>query len=147
MMQRCAGIASVVAATCVILALISANLSRGDTRTELEPSVFDLTSSIGTNRARTDLDPGSLQGLIQAAAGSLDSSSWPSLGQHAMRRRHGMKHVNGPALTLQQHETTQQRIEHNLRASHRLKQSLGSTIAKYFTTVRSVKDDQGTFLG
>lgn len=25
--------------------------------------------------------------------------------------------------------------------------SLGKTIAQYFTTVRSIKDDQGTFLG
>ena len=58
-----------------------------------------------------------------------------------------MKHVNGPALTLQQHETTQRRIERNLRAAHKLKRSLGSTIAQYFSTVRSVKDDQGTFLG
>ncbi len=87
--------------------------------------------------------------MVQAAETS--RSRWGNDGRSASRRRlwgrHGMKHINGPALSLQQHETTQRRIERNLRAAHTLKRSLGSTIAQYFTTVRSVKDDQGTFLG
>ncbi len=135
-------------ATCLALAVSISSAADPSPAPESLESIFDLTSSL-RKRPRTDIDPGSLQGLVQAADSG--GSRWGSDGRGASRRRlwgrHGLKHVNGPALSLQQHETTQRRIERNLRAAHTLKRSLGSTIAQYFTTVRSVKDDQGTFLG
>ncbi len=135
-------------AMCLALAVsISSTADPSPTPNSLE-SIFDLTSSL-RKRPRTDIDPGSLRGLVQAAESG--GSRWGHDARGASRRRlwgrHGLKHINGPALSLQQHETTQRRIERNLRAAHTLKRSLGSTIAQYFTTVRSVKDDQGTFLG
>jgi hypothetical protein len=47
----------------------------------------------------------------------------------------------------QEKETTQADRKASDAEAPMLRASLGQTIAKYFTTVRSVKDDQGTFLG
>ncbi len=135
-------------ATCLALAVSISSFSDPAPAPDSLESIYDITASL-RKRPRTDIDPGSLRGLVQAAESG--GSRWGNDGRGASRRRlwgrHGMKHVNGPALSLQQHETTQRRIQRNLRAAHSLKFSLGSTIAKYFTTVRSIKDDQGTFLG
>ena len=141
----------VAVATCIALAVSISSTSEPSPTPDALESIFDLTSSL-RKRPRTDIDPGSLRGLVQAAESTQSGKSrWGNDARGASRRRlwgrHGMKHVNGPALSLQQRETTQRRIERNLRAAHTLKRSLGSTIAQYFTTVRSVKDDQGTFLG
>ncbi len=52
-----------------------------------------------------------------------------------------------PGIRSQEHETTQTDRKTSDAQAPALRASLGETIAKYFTTVRSVKDDQGTFLG
>lgn len=48
---------------------------------------------------------------------------------------------------LQEQTTTQKDRRQSDAQAPALRNALGETIAKYFTTVRSVKDDQGTFLG
>ena len=144
----------VAAAVCMIVICHStANYFSSDNanvQPESLESIFDLTSAL-RKRPRTDLDPGSFEGLVQAAESDgsrgRDEDSTSGSGRRRHWSRHGLKHINGPALSLQQHETTQRRIERNLRAAHQLKRSLGNTIARYFSTVRTVKDDQGTFLG
>eukprot|EP00960_Hanusia_phi_P064554 765826-Hanusia_phi.AAC.9 len=47
---------------------------------------------------------------------------------------------------LQEQETTQSDRKASDSQTPILRNALGKTLAKYFTTVRSVKDDQGTFL-
>jgi hypothetical protein len=141
-----ASVASVIIIASVYLAFDSSSFGTASKGPSSLESIYDLTSSL-RKRPRTDLDPGSLQGLVQAAENGGSKSNDDDSTRSRLWARRGMKHVNGPALTLQQHETTQRRIERNLRAAHKLKRSLGSTIARYFSTVRSVKDDQGTFLG
>ncbi|EKX38382.1 hypothetical protein GUITHDRAFT_154739 [Guillardia theta CCMP2712] len=92
-------------------------------------------------RARTDLDPGSLQGLIAAADGGSMHSSWQDRPRHQSRDR------TFDSLTrLQEQETTQSDRKASDSQAPILRNALGKTLAKYFTTVRSVKDDQGTFI-
>jgi hypothetical protein len=140
--------AALAIAFLVVTMFVDATPSGPKKEVSLE-SIFDLTSTL-RKRPRTDLDPGSFQGLVQAAEGGSSQFHRGSASDGFLastRQRHGLRHINGPVLTLQQHETTQRRIHNNLIGTRALKRSLGSTIAQYFSTVRSVKDDQGTFLG
>ncbi len=94
--------------------------------------------------ARTDLDPGSLRGLEEAAGGE----GYMGIGGGGgATTRLGQETEAGELEQLQEKETTQSDRRRADEEAPKLRRSLGSTIAKYFTTVRKVKDDQGTFLG
>mmetsp|Transcript_33951 Transcript_33951/g.52909 ORF Transcript_33951/g.52909 Transcript_33951/m.52909 type:complete len:163 (+) Transcript_33951:21-509(+) len=94
-----------------------------------------------SHRARMDLDPGSLNGLLAAANGE------DMYGDASRTTKLGDETAADELASLQERETTQSDVKSYDETTPSLKQSLGKTIAQYFTTVRSVKDDQGTFLG
>ena len=103
------------------------------------PKTVDLKS-----RPREDLDPGSLAGLLQAASGSGTGHDALSAGRTT---RLGEETEGEELAQLQGSTTTQADIKKSDSEAPSIRQSIGRTIAKYFTTVRSIKDDQGTFLG
>jgi hypothetical protein len=112
-----------------------------------EPSI-----GLSMQRARTDLDPGSLQGLLAAAQGKDDTFS--SDGDSTADLSGGRTQQLGEESAVDELAAIQQRMSNTKVAkataapkNKQEKQALGKTIAQYFTTVRSIKDDQGTFLG
>ena len=105
-------------------------------------------------RARTDIDPGSLTGLLAAAQGkdatfSSDGSANADLSSGRVTQL-GQESAIDELAALQQ-KTMTNKVAAGSRSrgpkTRAVEHSLGKTIAQYFTTVRSVKDDQGTFLG
>eukprot|EP00961_Rhodomonas_salina_P211034 2850012-Rhodomonas_salina.1 len=164
---RYVGVAA-LAATAVLLGTLALVISNstdqpGGSLLQALPFIDQQPVSSLSNRARTDLDPGSLAGLMQAAEGS-------GLGGDSRTTKLGMETEGDELAQLQAQETTQDdRKESDETApkirsgscvrecfftplvltseSRGTRSAIGRTIAKYFTTVRSVKDDQGTFLG
>jgi len=112
--------------------------------------------SIGLSmtKAREDIDPGSLSGLLAAAQGKDDA--FGSDGDSTATLSGGRTTQLGEESAVDELASIQQKMAKANRPSARAasshkaaaeRTSLGKTIAQYFTTVRSVKDDQGTFLG
>eukprot|EP00284_Hemiselmis_tepida_P005719 CAMPEP_0174930464 /NCGR_PEP_ID=MMETSP1355-20121228/31179_1 /TAXON_ID=464990 /ORGANISM="Hemiselmis tepida, Strain CCMP443" /LENGTH=154 /DNA_ID=CAMNT_0016176763 /DNA_START=16 /DNA_END=480 /DNA_ORIENTATION=- len=129
---RAAALAGIAVAAVAIVAV--AGLMVGTGR-----GPYELVTASG---ARTDLDPGSLRGLEAAAGGE----GYMGFGGGATSRL-GQETEAGELEQLQEKETTQKDRRKADEEAPALRRSLGSTIAKYFSTVRKVKDDQGTFLG
>lgn len=109
---------------------------------------------LSMKRARTDIDPGSLTGLLAAAQGkdatfSSDGSANADLSSGRVTQL-GQESAIDELAALQQ-KTMTNKVAAGSRSrgpkTRAVEHSLGKTIAQYFTTVRSVKDDQGTFLG
>ena len=109
---------------------------------------------LSMKRARTDIDPGSLTGLLAAAQGkdatfSSDGSANADLSSGRVTQL-GQESAIDELAALQQKTMTNKVAAGSRRRGPKtraVEHSLGKTIAQYFTTVRSVKDDQGTFLG
>eukprot|EP00286_Rhodomonas_abbreviata_P023455 CAMPEP_0181308344 /NCGR_PEP_ID=MMETSP1101-20121128/11411_1 /TAXON_ID=46948 /ORGANISM="Rhodomonas abbreviata, Strain Caron Lab Isolate" /LENGTH=167 /DNA_ID=CAMNT_0023414717 /DNA_START=13 /DNA_END=516 /DNA_ORIENTATION=- len=146
--RRYAAIAALSGAAVLLgaLALVLSNTA-SPVQTDLEGLPFIAQKSAVTgisNRAHTDLDPGSLAGLMQAAEG--DGMGGNGLGAGRTTQL-GMETEGDELAQLQQQETTQSDRRASDAEAPSIRKSIGRTIAKYFTTVRSVKDDQGTFLG
>mmetsp|Transcript_474 Transcript_474/g.994 ORF Transcript_474/g.994 Transcript_474/m.994 type:complete len:159 (-) Transcript_474:189-665(-) len=131
---RKVAIAGIALAAIGIVALAGVLMSTGR-----GPSDTKLLTASG---ASTDLDPGSLRGLEEAAGGN----DYMGLAGGATARL-GQETEAGELEQLQEKETTQSDRRKSDQEAPALRSSLGKAIAKYFTTVRSVKDDQGTFLG
>ena len=109
---------------------------------------------LSMKRARTDIDPGSLTGLLAAAQGkdatfSSDGSANADLSSGRVTQL-GQESAIDELAALQQ-KTMTNKVAAGSRSggpkTRAVEHSLGKTIAQFFTTVRSVKDDQGTFLG
>ena len=109
---------------------------------------------LSMSKAREDIDPGSLSGLLAAAQGHGDTFS--SNGDSTADLSGGRTQQLGEESAVDELAAMQQNMvkAHKQAATHASlhkvkaeKESLGKTIAQYFTTVRSIKDDQGTFLG
>ena len=109
---------------------------------------------LSMKRARTDIDPGSLTGLLAAAQGkdatfSSDGSANADLSSGRVTQLGQESAID--ELAALQHKTMTNKVAAGSRSrgpkTRAVEHSLGKTIARYFTTVRSVKDDQGTFLG
>ena len=160
--SRTVGLAAVSAAAllCVCLAVAVSWGPNPSRPVALESILGNLNTpfsepSIGLSmkRARTDLDPGSLQGLLAAAQGKDDSFS--SDGDSSADLSGGRTTQLGEESAVDELAAIQQRMTNTKVAksaaehpkTKQEKQALGKTIAQYFTTVRSIKDDQGTFLG
>ena len=110
---------------------------------------------LSMKRARTDIDPGSLTGLLAAAQGkdatfSSDGSANNAALSSGRVTQLGQESAIDALAALQQ-KTMTNKVAAGSRSrgpkTRAVEHSLGKTIAQYFTTVRSVKDDQGTFLG
>ena len=110
---------------------------------------------LSMKRARTDIDPGSLTGLLAAAQGkdatfSSDGSANNAALSSGRVTQLGQESAIDALAALQQ-KTMTNKVAAGSRSrgpkTRAVEHSLGKTIAQFFTTVRSVKDDQGTFLG
>ena len=113
-----------------------------------EPSI-----GLSMKRARTDIDPGSLSGLLAAAQGKqtsfgIDGNPLQDISRGRVTQL-GQESAIDELASLQAKTMTNRvaRAGTSSKQQAAEQKSLGKVIAKYFTTVRSIKDDQGTFLG
>ena len=109
---------------------------------------------LSMSKAREDIDPGSLSGLLAAAQGK--DGTFGSDGESTATLSGGRTTELGEESAVDELASMQEKMAKANRqrskfsSSHKAaaeRSSLGKTIAQYFTTVRSIKDDQGTFLG